>query len=79
MNKQFGPSTEVWVEHFARLKLCSRSRTLGAITSLKCCHIGSFGGNVLWTSASGVKAESTDFGYLCIFIGPNASPLEVWP
>ena len=44
MNKQFGPSTEVWVEHFARLKLCSRGRTLGAITSWKCCHLGSFEG-----------------------------------
>ena len=26
-----------------------------------------------------MKAERTDFGQFCIFIGPNASPLEVWP
>ena len=31
--KKFGLSTEVWVEHFARPKLCSRGRTLGATTS----------------------------------------------
>ena len=31
--KMFGLSTEVWVEHFAQPKLCSRGRTLGAITS----------------------------------------------
>jgi hypothetical protein len=29
MEKKF----EVWVKHFARPKLCSRGRTLGAITS----------------------------------------------
>ena len=69
--KNFGLSTEVWVKHFAGPKLCSRGRTLGAITSQKCCHIGSFGGDVRWTLAFSVKAESTDFGHLCIFIGPN--------
>ena len=26
-----------------------------------------------------VKAERTDFGHFCIFIGPNVTPLEVWP
>jgi hypothetical protein len=26
-----------------------------------------------------VKAERTNFGHLCIFIGPNASPLKIWP
>ena len=46
---------------------------------LKVLHLGSFGGNALWTSASSVKAERPDFGQFCIFIGPNASPLEVWP
>ena len=33
MKKKFGLSTKVWVEHFARPKLCSRGRTLGAIIS----------------------------------------------
>ena len=41
--------------------------------------VGFFESDVLWTSASIVKTERTDFGHLCIFIGPNASPLEVWP
>ena len=77
--QNFGLSTEVWVKHFAGPKLCSRGRTLGTITSQKCCHLGSFGGDVRWTLAFSVKAESTDFGHLCIFSGPNASPLEVWP
>jgi hypothetical protein len=38
-----------------------------------------FGGNVLWTSTSSVKGKRTNFGHLCILIGPNASPLKVWP
>jgi hypothetical protein len=33
MINKFGLSTDVWVEHFAQPKLCSRGRTLGAITS----------------------------------------------
>jgi hypothetical protein len=31
--KKFSLSTKVWVEHFARTKLCSRDQTLGIITS----------------------------------------------
>ena len=34
---------------------------------------------ILWTLAFSVKAERTDFGHWCIFFGPNASPLEIWP
>ena len=37
-----------------------------------------YGGDVLWTPASSVKAERMDFGHFCIFIGPIAS-LKVWP
>ena len=31
--RKFGLLTKVWVKHFGRPKLCSRGRTLGAITS----------------------------------------------
>jgi hypothetical protein len=75
MKKKFGLSTEVWVMLQTLLERPNSWRH----NFQKVLPPRLFGGDVLWTSASSVKAERTAFGHFCNFIGPNASPLKVWP